>query len=93
MPGGLNLPPAERFRLLALTECKDVAKGGAMRKGIRSSLKMNALDEENGVSNTPMQRRKHPPRRVNFARFGSFYPVRMEKNSLGIDALTWHRRE
>jgi hypothetical protein len=42
--------------MLALTECNAAAKAGAMRKGIRSSLKMNALEEEGGVPNTPMQR-------------------------------------
>jgi hypothetical protein len=45
----LNLPRAERFHLLALTDCKDAAKAGAGQTQTRSLLKMNALDEENGV--------------------------------------------
>jgi len=45
-PSGWNLPRAERSCVLALTECKAVAKGVATRKGIRSLLKMHALDEK-----------------------------------------------
>jgi hypothetical protein len=57
IPSGWNLPRMARSRVLALIESKADAKAGARQTQIRSLLKMNALEEEGGASNTPMQRR------------------------------------